>query len=187
LTISRLKSVFGNFLRFPEYGRQREINLLVCLKVLDSSRSVLADMRSNVDEETSNCTGREQADPVEFDVNCHTRIVSAVFRIRPDFDFAKADLIVKHSIASTVSFSGRRAAVCHRVIVAIAFAKTTMVKIWKEYSSQNGLATTPITATSSNHNSVQIHFMRSIPEHFFYANRRHDFANAAIAASRVNS
>jgi hypothetical protein len=52
-----------------------------------------------------------------------------------------------------LSFSGRRAAVCHRVIVAIAFAKTTMVKIWKEYSSQNGLATTPITATSSNHNS----------------------------------
>jgi len=62
-----------------------------------------------------------------------------------------------------------------------------MVRIWKEYSSQNGLTTTPTTAASSNHNSVQIQFMRSIPEHFFYAGRRQLFANVAIAASRVGS
>lgn len=63
---------------------------------------VLADILSNVDKETSNCSSCEKADPVEVDVNYHARVFGAVVPIRCDFEFAEADLIMKHSIAPAV-------------------------------------------------------------------------------------
>src|SRR6266496_626215 len=105
MTWIALKSILRNFLRLPQYACQGEINLLICLKVFYRSRTVLADVFSNVDKETSNRSEVQEANPVEFDMYRHTRVLGAVFPIRFDFDFADADLIVKHSIGSAVGRS----------------------------------------------------------------------------------
>src|SRR5260370_33312589 len=63
---------------------------------------ILADVQTDVDEETSNCSEVQEANPVEFDVGPHARAFGAVVPIWFDFYFANADLIVKYSIGSAV-------------------------------------------------------------------------------------
>ena len=65
---------------------------------------IVADVQTDVDEETSNCSEVKEAYPVKLDVDIYTRAFCAVSIMRFDFHFADADLIVKHSISSAVSW-----------------------------------------------------------------------------------